>query len=50
MKALKRWDHRLHQTVTIVPGVVPGTTKTGNKTARIQKAIDNMVNYSRDAA
>jgi hypothetical protein len=50
MKTQERWDHHLHQAVAIVQRIIPGTTKTGNKTARTKKAIDNMVNYGSDAA
>jgi hypothetical protein len=50
MKAQERWDHHLHQTVPIVPRIIPGTIKTGNKTAKTQKATNKVANYSRDAA
>jgi hypothetical protein len=50
MKAQEKWDlHHLHQTVTIAPKT-PRAIQTGNKTAKVQKAINRMATYSRDAA
>jgi hypothetical protein len=50
MKAQGKWDlHHLHQTATIAPKT-QGVIQTGNKTAKVRKAINRMANYSRDAA
>jgi hypothetical protein len=52
MKAQERWGHPQvrHQVVTAAPKTLTGAIKTGNKTARVQKAINRMAYYSSDAA